>query len=87
MKIIRINAVWCPGCIIMKKTWEKLGPINTNFTDLDYDINEEECKKYDIGNKLPVTIVFKEEKEIGRIIGEKNEKELKKYLEEFGVIK
>jgi Thioredoxin. len=87
MKIIRISAVWCPGCIVMKNAWNKINLENIEFIDLDYDINEEECKSYDIGTKLPVTIIKEDENEIGRIIGEKSEKELKNKLKEFGVIK
>ena len=24
MKIVKIGAIWCPGCLVMKKIWNKL---------------------------------------------------------------
>ena len=85
MKIIKINAMWCPGCLISKNIWneiEKEFP-NHEYTNLDYDLDEEEVEKYNVGEILPVVIIEKEKKEIKRIIGEKNKKEI---LEEMSDI-
>ena len=49
----------------------------------DFDEDEEKVKKYNVGNILPVIIVFDEEKEIKRIIGEKSKKELFDSIEEL----
>lgn len=73
MKLIRISAVWCPACLIMRSRLDKL---NTLFPSLetieyDYDLDEEIVSKYNIGTTLPVFILEDNGKEIKRIIGEK----------------
>ena len=78
MKIIKINAMWCPGCLISKKIWseiEKEYP-NHEYISFDYDLDEEEILKYNVGDILPVVIILNEGKEIKRIIGEKSKKEI-----------
>ena len=85
MKIIKINAMWCPGCLISKNVWneiEKEYP-NHEYISLDYDLDEEDIEKYNVGEILPVVIIEKDNKEIKRIIGEKNKKEI---LEEMSDI-
>lgn len=85
MKIIKINAMWCPGCLISKSIWneiEKTYP-NNEYINLDYDMDDEIAEKYNIGDILPVVIVEKDNKEIKRIIGEKTKKEI---LEELSDI-
>lgn len=83
MKIVRITAMWCMSCLSMKKTWNKAlkDYPNVQIIDLDYDFNEEEVKKYNVGSILPELIIFKNGIEIERIIGEKSLKEMKKLLE------
>ena len=78
MRIIKINAVWCPGCLISKSIWNEIESIypNHEYISLDYDMDEEEVSKYNIGEILPVVIIEDNGKEIKRIIGEKNKKEL-----------
>lgn len=82
MKVVRINAMWCPGCLISKSIWKELEnefPKN-EYIDYDYDLDEEEIEKYNIGDILPVVIIFDKDKEVKRIIGEKTKKELHKEL-------
>jgi thiol-disulfide isomerase/thioredoxin len=83
MKIIRITAMWCMSCLSMKKTWNKAlkNYPDIEVIDLDYDFNEEEVKKYNVGKILPELIVFNNGIEIERIIGEKSSKEMQKILE------
>lgn len=78
MKIIKINAMWCPGCLISKSIWneiEKDYP-NYEYINLDYDLDEEVVEKYNVGDILPVVIIEKNGIEIKRIIGEKTKKEI-----------
>ncbi|MGN1311547.1 MAG: thioredoxin family protein [Bacilli bacterium] len=85
MKIIKINAMWCPGCLISRSIWndiEKEYP-NNEYISLDYDFDEEEVLKYNVGDILPVVIVMENDKEIKRIIGEKSKKEI---LDEIGML-
>jgi len=83
MKIVRITAMWCMSCLSMKKTWNKAlkNYPDIEVIDLDYDFNEEEVKKYNVGKTLPELIIFNDGIEIERIIGEKSFKEMQKILE------
>lgn len=87
MKVIKINAMWCSGCLVMNKVWKK---IISNYVfdvvELDYDMNEDEVKKYNPGNILPVFIFLDENREIGRIVGEKNENEFIRLMVEMGIV-
>ena len=77
MKVIKITAVWCGTCLVMKKTWNKVLKEKTIETiSLDYDMDEEEVKKYEPGKKLPVFVFEKDNKEIKRVVGEHSYKEM-----------
>ena len=82
MKIIKINAMWCPGCLISKNTWNEIERDypNHEYINLDYDLDEESVEKYNVGDILPVVIFIDNNKEIKRIIGEKNKKEILEYV-------
>lgn len=84
MELIRISAVWCSSCIITYKDWNKLKEnyLNYEYNEYDYDMDTEVVEKYNIGNKIPVIIAIKDGQEIGRIIGEKNYKELETWVKE-----
>ena len=81
-KLIIISAMWCPSCLILKKNLKKLKDIyNIDYIIYDYDLDEEEVNKYNIGDKLPVIIYNK-----SRLIGEKSFEELEKFIKERGII-
>ena len=86
MKIIKIGAIWCPGCLVMKKIWKNIKELypNLDIKELDYDINSEEIKKYNPGKVLPV-IIFLDNKnnELERLIGEQTEKDLINIIEKY----
>ena len=85
MKVIKINAMWCPGCLISKNIWndiEKEYP-NHEYISLDYDLDEEEVEQYNVGDILPVVIVLADDKEVLRIVGEKDKKEILDNLKEL----
>lgn len=85
MKVIKINAMWCSGCLVMNKTWKNILKSKTIETiNLDYDMDEDEVKKYNVGDVLPVLIFYKDDKEVTRVVGEKSEEELLKIIEEVG---
>lgn len=85
MKILKFSAVWCPGCLLMKPIWNdvlKEVP-NLDIIDYDYDLDEEEVNKYNVGDKLPVIIMInKEGKEIKRLVGEKKKDEIINFIKE-----
>ena len=57
---------------------------NIETINLDYDMDEDEVKKYNVGDILPVFIFYKDDKEVKRIVGETSEEELLKIIEEVG---
>ena len=84
MKILKFNAVWCSGCIVMKKIMKEIEEEykNIKIESYDYDMDEEMVRKYNIGEIIPVLVFLdEEEKEIGRLIGEKTKKEIVKEIE------
>lgn len=81
-KLIVISAVWCPSCLILKKHLKKLNSeYNLKYDLLDFDLDEDEVSKYNVGDKLPVIICDKQ-----RIIGEKSYEELVTFLKEREII-
>ena len=86
MKIVKISAIWCGACLIMNKVWNKLKDKNIEFIELDYDMDEEEVKKYNPGDILPVFIVFDGNEEILRLTGEFSYDEFINKLKEVGVL-
>ena len=84
MKVIMINAIWCSGCIVMKKTWKKvLENYDIDITYLDYDFDD--VSSYNVGNILPVAIFYQNDKEVKRLVGEKDYDEIVRIVEEYNV--
>ena len=86
MKIIRIGAIWCPGCLVMKKIWSKIlnDYPSLEVAELDYDMDNEEVLKYNPGKVLPVVIFLSEDgNEIERIIGEMSENTLREKISDY----
>ena len=67
-EITIISAIWCPSCLILNKHIKNLKKEypNINIKKLDYDFDEEEVKKLNVGKILPVIITNKngEEKSV-----------------------
>ena len=84
MKIIKIGALWCPACIITNNHLDKIKEnYKVDIENLDFDFDEEEVSKYDVGEILPVLIFIKDNKEVNRLIGEKTYKDIEEVLEEY----
>lgn len=76
MKIIRISAVWCSSCILMKSRFNGIAKdMNIDIVDLDYDLDYEEVEKYNVSDVLPVYI-----KGDKRLQGEHTKEEIRKFL-------
>ena len=86
MKVLKIGAVWCSDCIIMKPKWQKIEKENpwleTEY--YDYDESKDIIKKYDLENaEIPVFIFLdKSANEIERLVGGYSEKELLEKINE-----
>lgn len=85
MKVIKIGAIWCPGCIVMHKVWDKINKEypNIELKSLDLDMDEEEVKKYNIGDTLPVIIFYKDGTELERLIGEKKFEDIESVIKKY----
>jgi len=84
MKIVTINAMWCPGCIVMHKVWKEVKDKypDLEFENYDYDMDEDIVQTFNPGSVLPITIFIKENKEILRLNGEKTSNEIFRVIEE-----
>lgn len=85
MKILKFSAIWCPSCIIMTNTINKLVKKypNIEIINYDYDSEDELVSKYNIGDILPALIFINDNgDEITRTIGEKSLKELEEVVRE-----
>lgn len=81
-EVIVISAVWCPSCLILKKELKKLKEeYEININILDYDLDEDEVNKYDVGQTLPVIICNDK-----RLIGEKSYDEIVEFLKGENII-
>ena len=86
MRVVKIGAVWCGVCLVMNKVWNKLlKNYSFDYTELDLDMDEDEVKKYNPGEKLPIFIVLDEEKEINRYVGEFSYTDLENKFKNDGV--
>ncbi len=80
MKVLKIGAAWCNGCLVMKPRWaeiEKEHPwLKTEYHDFDQD--KEIIEKFGIeGGVLPVFIFLnKDNQEFLRLNGEISKKDL-----------
>ncbi|MCM1370577.1 MAG: thioredoxin domain-containing protein [Clostridium sp.] len=86
MKILKFNAMWCSGCLVMKKTINEIKELypDIDIIDYDYDIDTLEVEKWNVGTIIPVMIFLdKNDNEIIRLKGEKSKKEIIKVIEEI----
>lgn len=85
MKIIKIGAIWCPGCLVMKKVWNNiLKNYELDILELDYDMDSDEVSKHNVGNVLPVVIFLDNNGvELDRLIGEQKENKLIELIEKY----
>ena len=88
MQIIKIGAVWCPGCLVMNKIWNNILKNNDlDIIELDYDMDSEEVSKYNVGQVLPVIIfVDKDGLELERLVGEQKENKIIEVIDKYRVM-
>ena len=85
MKIIKIGAVWCPECRIMRPRWKQLEQempwLDTEMKD--YDADKDIVAKYR-PKQIPAFICLdKNGQEIDRIYGEISIERLRKWAEKY----
>jgi len=87
MKLIKIGAIWCSGCLVMNNVISKtLKNYTIDFIEYDLDMDEEEVKPYNPGDTLPVFIVMNGEEEVDRFVGEYSYDDFVQKLKDVGVI-
>ncbi len=81
LHIIRLEASWCPDCIIMKNRWEDIQKELPDISMEVVDIDEEEERTSEILTKyeeeiepLPVIIILKDEKKELTLRGEQDKR-------------
>ena len=81
MKIVKINSLGCPSCIIMNKVFNRIKEeYSFELEELDYDFDD--ISEYNAGNILPVFIIYKYGNEVNRLCGEHNIEEFRKLMED-----
>lgn len=80
MKIVKISAIWCSSCIIMKSRFnDVIKDKSIEVINLDYDMDD--IDEYNVGEILPVYIKLENEKEKSRLIGEHSKEEIERFLD------
>ena len=85
MKIIKIGAMWCPGCLVMNKIWNNIkNNYEIDILELDYDMDSDKVASYNVGQILPVIIfVSSKGEELERLIGEEKENVIVDRIEKY----
>ncbi|MBQ4634025.1 MAG: thioredoxin family protein [Bacilli bacterium] len=85
MKLLRISAIWCPACLIMRPIYEQIAnKYNLETKELDFDFDESEVEPLNVGNTLPVTIIYDDNNnELARICGEKKLEQIEERIKEL----
>lgn len=74
MKIIKIGAKWCSGCLVMKPRWKEIETeypwLRTEYYDFDDDADK--IKKYNVATEVLPCFIFMDTagNEITRLHGE-----------------
>jgi len=83
--VVDYYAEWCMPCLMLAPIIEEIADSmkEVKFTKINIDDNPELAKKYNISS-IPCLIIFKEGKEVDRIVGaqtyEKIEEKIEKWL-------
>jgi thioredoxin 1 len=83
--VVDFWASWCGPCQALAPVLEELSVEMKDsliFAKINVDENSDTASKFSIRN-IPCLIVFKDKKEVGRVLGHKEKKELKAELEKF----
>jgi thiol-disulfide isomerase/thioredoxin len=79
MKIVKISSLGCPSCIIMNKVFNQIKS-EYDFELEEYDYDFDDIERFNSGKIMPVYIFYKDEKEVGRLIGEHKKEEFERML-------
>ena len=85
--VVNFFAEWCMPCLMISPIIDELSELDSmkqvKFTKINVDDNQSLAQKYQVSS-LPCLVIFKDGKEVGRIIGaqpaEDIEEKIKNYL-------
>lgn len=83
MKVIKIGAVWCSGCLVMRPRWQQLEQENPWLKTVyyDYDQDREKLKPYNLApDRLPAFIFLNQQ---GKVLESLSGEFSKKFLQEL----
>ena len=83
MKIVRVSAIWCSSCIVTYQAWNKIKEKYPNYEYIDLDYDMDDITSYGVTEILPVIIIYKDNIEVARLIGEKTKLEISNKIEEL----
>ena len=87
MKVIKIGADWCSGCIVMKPRWKEIEQENPwlEAQYLDFDKDQEAVEKYKVKDEKLPTFIFLDKggNELERLHGEIEKDKLIRLINEY----
>lgn len=87
MKVLKIGAVWCNSCNVMRPRWKELEAENTWLETeySEYDDHPDVIEKYNIDDELMPAFIFldKDGNELTRLTGEPSKEEIQGLLDEY----
>ena len=89
MKVVKVGAVWCSACLVMKPRWQEVERENpwlkTKY--LDFDEDKKKIKKYGLSKDRLPTFIFldKKGKELERIRGEISRKKIVELIYKYEI--
>jgi thioredoxin 1 len=83
INFVKFFATWCGPCKVLDKTIKNISPdySNVNFIDIDTDEQPTICKSYKI-KQVPTVIIFKDNEEIERLVGNIPQAKLRQSIED-----
>jgi len=87
MKVIKIGALWCSGCLVMRPIWKRIEAENLWLTTeyFDFDDRKDKVAEFKIeGGVLPVFIFLdKDDNELLRLTGEVSRERILQAINEY----
>ncbi|MCA9387191.1 thioredoxin family protein [Candidatus Dojkabacteria bacterium] len=87
MKVLKIGAIWCNTCNVMRPRWKELEAQNPELKTeyYEYDDNPELMQKLKISEELVPVFIFmgNDGKELDRVAGEVDKDKLQSLIDKY----
>ena len=86
--VVDFFADWCMPCLMLTPVLEELADNmkEVKFVKINVDDNQELSRKYEV-RSIPCLIIFKDGKEVDRIIGNRTREEIERRINNFATKK